>query len=70
MHRSFASWSDNHKDINFVDVTEECAMMGKPNQDCELVELWVTSLEEEIFSLEKQLNAKTKKPLKGGRRVR
>ena len=47
MHRSFASWSDNHKDINFVDVTEECAMMGKPNQDCELVELWVTSLQGE-----------------------
>ena len=47
MHRSFASWSDNHKDINFVDVTEECEMLGKPNQDCELVELWVTYLEED-----------------------
>merc|ERR1719440_2753888 len=44
MHRAFASWADNHRDINFVDVTEECAAIGQPNKGCELAEVWVTTI--------------------------
>jgi len=34
MHRAFASWSDNHKDINFVEVTEECKAIGQDYEGC------------------------------------
>ena len=44
MHRAFASWSDNHKNINFVDVTEECRAIGQDYQGCELAEVWVTAI--------------------------
>jgi len=44
MHRAFASWSDNHKDINFVEVTEECKAIGQDFKGCELAELWITAL--------------------------
>ena len=44
MHRAFASWSDNHKDINFVEVTEECKAIGQDHEGCELAEVFVTAL--------------------------
>ena len=43
VHRAFASWSSNHKDIHFVDVTGECALLGQTGEDCELSEVWITS---------------------------
>ena len=44
MNRAFASWSDNHRAIKFVDVTHQCkALHGVVAEDCELVELWVTA---------------------------
>ena len=45
MHRAFSSWSDNHRFISFVDVTEECRRMyGRVTSSCPLVEVWVTYL--------------------------
>jgi len=44
MHRGFASWSDNHALISFIDVTDECAKLGELHQGCRLAELWVTAL--------------------------
>ena len=45
MHRGFASWSDNHAHISFVDVTQECAAIDHLNASCPYAELWVTALE-------------------------
>jgi len=45
MHRAFSSWSDNHRFISFIDVTEECRRMyGRVTSSCPLVEVWVTFL--------------------------
>jgi len=44
MHRAFESWASNHRFISFVDVSEECRQRhGEVTEDCELVEVWVTS---------------------------
>lgn len=43
VHRAFASWSDNHAGISFIDVTEECARTEQLNADCSLAEVWVTA---------------------------
>ena len=45
MHRGFASWADNHAMISFVDVTAECAAIGRPDAGCPLAEVWVTAME-------------------------
>ena len=42
VHRSFASWSDNHALISFTEVTEECAKLGQLSATCPLVEVWLT----------------------------
>ena len=42
--RAFTTWASNHKDIRFVDVTEQCAAIGQPHEGCELAEVWVTVL--------------------------
>lgn len=44
VHRAFASWSDNHALISFLDVTAECEAMGQTTADCPLAELWITAL--------------------------
>ena len=44
MHRAFASWADNHAQINFIDVTSECVRIGYSNASCPLAELWIDSM--------------------------
>jgi len=45
LHRAFSVWSRNHRDINFVDVTEECLKIGQPHEGCELAEVFITAME-------------------------
>ena len=48
MNRAFNSWSNNHRMLRFIDVTEEC-QRRYPNvplaaDSCELIEVWITSV--------------------------
>ena len=45
MHRAFASWADNHAQINFIDVTAECIQIGYSNASCPLAEIWIDSMD-------------------------
>jgi len=56
MHRAFASWSDNHKDINFVEVTEECKDIGQDYEGCELAEVFVTALPKPNTTLDMEMD--------------
>ena len=48
MNRAFSAWSDNHKYINFRDVTQECDKhceeTGECYEDCPFSEVFVTIL--------------------------
>jgi len=46
MSRAFHSWSNNHRYINFLDVTDECQRLhGAVLENCSLVEIWITYVE-------------------------
>ena len=51
VHSAFATWSDNHADLSFVDVTAECEAIGMLEPDCPLAEVWVTVLAPEARRL-------------------
>jgi hypothetical protein len=48
MNRAFLAWSNNHRLIKFIDVTEECERryptVALTETSCPLVELWITSV--------------------------
>ena len=56
MSRAFHSWSNNHRFINFIDVTDECQRLhGEIKENCSLVEVWITyvNLEDSLTALDR-----------------
>jgi len=56
MSRAFHSWSNNHRYINFLDVTDECERLyGGVYENCSIAEIFITyvELQDSLSALEK-----------------
>lgn len=60
VHRSFQSWSANHKYIDFLDVSERCFKDGYVDvKSCPHAELWITYLNTTASSVSAGLSSST-----------